>query len=102
MFSKKSSNNVLSLVILLCLTVGNHGRARDICLVQPSINGLCVSSTLGIVYDVETQHCKYMGCSTDKKLFATLEDCEKICNNSRHRRLRTKYNNKTNNVNREE
>ncbi|XP_004531347.1 uncharacterized protein LOC101451709 [Ceratitis capitata] len=96
------SQIVLSLVCLLCWAVGSNGRPRDICLVQPSINGLCVSSTLGIVYDSETQRCKYMGCSTEKKLFATLEDCEKICNNSRHRRLRSKYNNKTNNINREE
>ncbi|XP_054742652.1 uncharacterized protein LOC129247524 [Anastrepha obliqua] len=96
------SRAMIGVVFLLCLAIGSYGRARDICLVQPSINGLCVSSTLGIVYDVETQRCKYMGCSSDKKLFATLEDCEKICNNSRHRRLRIKYNNKTNNVNREE
>jgi len=60
----------------------------DICQRQPSINGLCVTSTLGIYYDAETEHCKFVGCSPDKKLFASLEECEKICNGNRPRRRR--------------
>ncbi|KAI8121794.1 hypothetical protein FF38_09651 [Lucilia cuprina] len=71
---------------------GNRTRAVvDICDRQPTINGLCGSSTLGIYYDAETQRCKYLGCSPDKKIFSSLEDCEKICNRKnrrRHRRVR--------------
>lgn len=67
------------------------GAVVDICDRKPTINGLCVSSTLGIYYDAETQHCRYMGCSPDKKLFASLEDCEKICNSKRRRNRRVRY-----------
>ncbi|KAH8412410.1 hypothetical protein KR009_001819, partial [Drosophila setifemur] len=69
---------------------------RDLCQVVPSAEGLCLPSTLGIHYDPETQRCRYVGCST-KKLFSTIEDCDKICNNPRHwkRRNRAKANETT-------
>ncbi|XP_061398213.1 thrombin inhibitor hemalin-like [Musca vetustissima] len=65
----------------------------DICDRQPTITGLCLTSTLGIYYDAETQHCRYVGCSPDKKLFASLDDCEKICNSKRRRNRRNPTNN---------
>ncbi|EDV31225.1 uncharacterized protein Dana_GF14651 [Drosophila ananassae] len=73
-----------------------EARVRDLCQVVPSTSGLCVPSTLGIYYDPETQHCRFMGCS-NKRLFTSLEDCDKICNNARHvkRRNRAKTNETT-------
>jgi len=56
----------------------------DACQTAPNKSvWLCSPSTLGIFFDPETQRCRYMGCS-NRKLFLTLEDCEKICNNPRH------------------
>lgn len=68
------------------------GLSIDRCQQQPSINGLCVSSTLGIYYDTETQRCKYMGCSPDKRLFESLEECHRICNGEKHRKRRVQNN----------
>ncbi|XP_013110793.1 uncharacterized protein LOC106089499 [Stomoxys calcitrans] len=82
------------LCILFALITWTEARSRptvDICDRKPTITGLCVSSTLGIYYDAETQHCRYMGCSPDKKLFSSLEDCEKICNSKRRRNRRVRY-----------
>ncbi|XP_030384439.1 uncharacterized protein LOC115631740 [Scaptodrosophila lebanonensis] len=81
---------LLCLLLLLVMCLERQvvaARVRDLCQVKPSTSSLCVPTTLGIYYDPETQHCRYMGCSS-KKLFATLEDCEKICNNKRHIRIR--------------
>lgn len=65
------------------------GVVVSVCDRQPTINGLCGSSTLGIYYDAETKRCKYLGCSPDKKIFSSLEDCERRCNKKRrHRRVR--------------
>ncbi|TMW54794.1 hypothetical protein DOY81_000027, partial [Sarcophaga bullata] len=85
-----NSLNGKHFVLLFCIllhfvfpTQGAGNRTRtvvDICERQPTINGLCGSSTLGIYYDAETERCKYLGCSPDKKIFQSLEDCEKICN----------------------
>ncbi|XP_030557321.1 uncharacterized protein LOC115760212 [Drosophila novamexicana] len=76
----------LCLLLLLALCLDWQmvlARTRDLCQVKPSTSSLCVPTTLGIYYDEETQHCHYMGCS-NKRLFGSLEDCEKICNNARH------------------
>ncbi|XP_017075054.2 uncharacterized protein LOC108110488 [Drosophila eugracilis] len=56
---------------------------RDLCPGPPSTTGVCMPTTMGIHYDPEAQRCKYKGCS-NKRLFASLEDCDKICNNPRH------------------
>ncbi|XP_075151246.1 kappaPI-actitoxin-Ael3a [Haematobia irritans] len=80
--------------ILFVSIVWTQARSRpavDICDRKPTINGLCVTSTLGIYYDAETQRCRYMGCSPDKKLFSSLEDCDKICNSKRRRNRRVRY-----------
>ncbi|XP_017110568.1 uncharacterized protein LOC108134681 [Drosophila elegans] len=60
-----------------------EARVRDLCQVVPSTNGVCMPTTVGIYYDPETQRCQYKGCS-NKRLFSSLEDCDKICNNPRH------------------
>ncbi|XP_034474373.1 uncharacterized protein LOC117781680 [Drosophila innubila] len=70
-------------------------RTRDLCQVQPSTSSLCVPTTVGIYFDAETQHCHFKGCST-KRLFGSLEDCEKICNNKRHISRRNNVPNKAN------
>ncbi|KAL7742070.1 hypothetical protein ACLKA6_018317 [Drosophila palustris] len=70
-------------------------KTRDLCQVQPSTSSLCVPTTVGIYYDAETQHCHFMGCS-NKRLFGSLEDCEKICNNKRHVNRRNNLSNKAN------
>ncbi|XP_060646888.1 uncharacterized protein LOC132784966 [Drosophila nasuta] len=93
--SRGMQMSMLSLITLLFLCLELHmiaAKTRDLCQVKPSTSSLCVPSTLGIYYDIETQHCKYMGCS-NKRLFNTLEDCEKICNNPRHVKRRTNINN---------
>ncbi|KAH8377762.1 hypothetical protein KR093_007054 [Drosophila rubida] len=90
--------SALSLLALLLLCLEQHmiaAKTRDLCQVKPSTSSLCVPSTLGIYYDMETQHCKYMGCSS-RRLFNTLEDCEKICNNARHVKRRSHMNSKAN------
>ncbi|XP_073820805.1 kunitz-type serine protease inhibitor 2 [Musca autumnalis] len=66
-------------------------RFVDICDRQPTITGLCLTSTLGIYYDAETQHCRYVGCSPNKRFFATLEECEKTCNSKRRRDRRNRH-----------
>ncbi|XP_022229811.2 uncharacterized protein LOC111079099 [Drosophila obscura] len=97
-----NANSQLRITVWLCVIltmIQNQpidARVRDLCTVPPSTNGLCVPSTLGIYFDVETEHCRYMGCG--KRLFGSLEDCEKICNNARHvkRRNRSGGNETTN------
>lgn len=86
------------LLTMLVLCLDWHmitAKTRDLCQVKPSTSSLCVPTTVGIYYDVETQHCHFMGCS-NRRLFATLEDCEKICNNARHVKRRTNLANKAN------
>ncbi|EDW76462.2 uncharacterized protein Dwil_GK15465 [Drosophila willistoni] len=89
------SRNAISLMLCLILAIGSlrlqlvEARVRDLCQVKPSTSGLCVPSTLGIYYDEETQHCHFVGCN-NKRLFSSLDDCEKICNNSRHIKLRSR------------
>ncbi|EDX03654.1 GD22731 [Drosophila simulans] len=57
---------------------------RNACQTAPNNNvWLSSTTTLGIFFYPDTQRCRYMGCS-NRKLFLTLEDCEKICNNPRH------------------
>ncbi|EDV99168.1 uncharacterized protein LOC6566990 [Drosophila grimshawi] len=86
----------ICLLVALCLEWQLVvARARDLCQVKPSTSSLCVPTTVGIYYNVETQHCHYMGCS-NKRLFGSLEDCEKICNNRRHTKIRTNLTNKIN------
>ncbi|XP_005182689.1 uncharacterized protein LOC101893980 [Musca domestica] len=86
--------NFMTLCYFLLAVIGfSEARSRpavDICDRQPTITGLCLTSTLGIYYDAETQHCRYVGCSPDKKLFTSLEDCEKICNSKRRRNRRNR------------
>ncbi|XP_017047550.1 uncharacterized protein LOC108092471 [Drosophila ficusphila] len=71
------------LAMILDQQMPAEARVRDLCQVQPTTNGLCVPTTVGIYYDPETQRCQYKGCS-NKRLFGSLEDCDKICNNMRH------------------
>ncbi|XP_017007100.2 boophilin-H2 [Drosophila takahashii] len=81
----------LRLTIWLCVTLAiildqqftAEARVRDACQVVPSTNGVCGPTTVGIYYDPETQRCQYKGCS-NRRLFDTLENCDKICNNPRH------------------
>ncbi|EDW28960.1 GL19456 [Drosophila persimilis] len=89
------ANSQLRITVWLCVILtmiqdqAIEARSRDLCTVQPSTNGLCVPSTLGIYFDVETQHCRFLGCG-NKRLFASLEDCEKICNSIKHVKWRSR------------
>ncbi|XP_017857329.1 PREDICTED: uncharacterized protein LOC108610018 [Drosophila arizonae] len=88
--------SLLLLLLAVCLEWQLAvARTRDLCQVKPTTSGLCVPTTVGIYYDVETQRCHFMGCS-NKRLFGSLEDCEKICNNARHVKLRNNSANKSN------
>ncbi|EDW87577.1 boophilin-G2 [Drosophila yakuba] len=71
------------LAIILDQQFTAEALVRDACQMEPSTNGVCGPTTVGIFYDPETQRCQYRGCG-NRKLFRTLEDCEKICNNPRH------------------
>ncbi|XP_023173267.1 uncharacterized protein LOC111601070 [Drosophila hydei] len=98
MNASTGSRQISLLLVLLALCLEWQmavARTRDLCQVKPSTSSLCVPTTLGIYYDVETQHCHFMGCS-NKRLFGSLEDCERICNNARHVKRRNNSSNKSN------
>ncbi|ALC38863.1 CG31778 [Drosophila busckii] len=90
----------LSMCLLLVLGLERQlivaRTTRDRCQATPSHSGLCTPSTMGIYFDEETQRCHFVGCSS-KRLFNSLEDCDKICNNARHTKIRNRsQNSKTN------
>ncbi|XP_016925138.1 boophilin-H2 [Drosophila suzukii] len=86
-----ASHSQLRITVWLCVVLTiildqqftAEARVRDLCQMVPSTNGVCGPTTVGIYYDPELQRCQYKGCS-NRRLFGSLEDCDKICNNPRH------------------